>query len=282
MLAHLVGLYTFADEQGLRPCSDQQTFQPPQGCGRLQTGPVQKGAILLKPAFVISRPYIMRDQKPMCIIFDKDRTTVYNAPITMHDQKLTEDQPEKLENGYIMKDGGRFAFNIENLRKMYGREKPERNKQTDQLFRRSMVGAATRMAIDYAFRWRDNSFDPQEYAHRFRKTFSMPIDHPYLLPPATGQIEYLVPGGKCHHHSDGLRITVIWSDWDRVDGMVPAQLSDIKPPKAGSTYLIDLNKGLQCKHCGEYHGALAFCPKNGEPLMNFGMKPPPPPTWHIT
>lgn len=64
------------------------------------------------------------------------------------------------------------------------------------------------------------------------------IDHPYLLPPSSGRIEYLVPGGRCEHQANGTRLTMIWSCWDRENGRVPGLYEPLPPTKFSKPYWI--------------------------------------------
>jgi len=141
------------------------------------------------------------------------------------------------------------------------------------LFRRSMTGAAERIMNDQVFEltFGKNYVPPTIMRPEFTGYEFMhkkPIDHPYLLPPASGRVEYLVPGGKCYHQSDGTRLTMIWGIWDRMNGEIPSQLlpkpdirmhmvdlfpSTVRCAFGPSYYDKEKTKRSPCYLCGRIH-----------------------------
>lgn len=196
----------------------------------------------------------MRDQRPMCVIFDKDRTTVYNAPITMHDQKLTEDQHKSEmrrcaeDLRYFIRRGvedttkdtnailnrSRFFGGVgepddgDNGRWMYENGLLPHNKRADQLFRRGMPQTAAAMVMQNALPFLKKPMKDIADAHAKAvilgdpwATFEKkPIDHPYLLPPSTGRVQWRRPNGELMEtrsryvdfRKDGIFIRRPWDD----------------------------------------------------------------------
>lgn len=107
----------------------------------------------------------------------------------MHDQKLTE------ELEFLRSSPEYFAF-------MYGHiKKPERNNQADRLFRRGMPQTAAAMVMEDAMKQMTDRFKRNAENYIWNPAAvdvlgQKPIDHPYLLPPATYKIQNLAKTGE--------------------------------------------------------------------------------------
>ena len=97
-----------------------------------------------------------------------------------------------------------------------------RNKQADQLFRRGMPQTAAAIVALDIFYW-----------------MKKPIDHPYLLPPATGTVRYLSKSGTTIEYANGEKWNLCWSECDRIDGIL-ARHQPLPSMKFSKPYWITL------------------------------------------
>lgn len=129
----------------------------------------------------------------------------------MHDQKLTD------EFEFYRSSPDYLAF-------MYEHEKPQRNRQADRLFRSGMVQTAYHLIM----------LDLLRYMKK-------PIDHPYLLPPASGQVYWLTGSGRTERYSDGSTIHMVFGPWDRENDAIPSQIVPQPPIKVSGPYVIHMH-----------------------------------------
>ena len=106
-----------------------------------------------------------------------------------------------------------------------------------------MIGAAQRLLLEdlkkSLFGTDDKSF--KEFWDTEYERLLKPIDHPYLLPPSSGQVYWLTGSGRTERYSDGSTVHMVFGPWDRENGAIPSQIVPQPPIKVSGPYVIHMH-----------------------------------------